>query len=107
MSGLDNDDYKLSHTCHLKIRFIRRYFTLIALVTCCFSVINIQDEAARVALCDNQHWLPVVVLLGLVSCSIPPSLKAELLLTLAAFAKSPEISASLWQSIEVSQVRKQ
>lgn len=70
-----------------------------------FSFGVLQDEAARVALCDNQHWLPVVVLLGLVSCSVPPVLKAELLLTLAAFAKSPEISASLWQSIEVSQVR--
>ena len=65
---------------------------------------HIQDESARVALCDNQNWLPVVVLLGLVSCSVPPLLKAELLLTLAAFAKSPEITASLWQSIEVSQV---
>ncbi len=63
-----------------------------------------QDENVRVSLCDNQHWLPVVVLLGLVSCSVPSTLKSELLQTLAAFAKSPEIAASLWQSIEVSQV---
>jgi nuclear pore complex protein Nup205 len=63
------------------------------------------DEHARIALCENPQWPPQVLLLRLVSCSIPPALKSELLLTLAAFAKTPEIAATLWQSIECAQVR--
>ena len=63
-----------------------------------------QDETARLGLCENQQWLPVVVILGMVSCSVPPRLKAELLLTLTAFAKTPEIATTLWQSLEVSQI---
>ena len=66
-----------------------------------------QDENARIAMCENQQWLPLVVLLGLISCSIPPQLKAESMNTLAAFSKTPEIAANLWQNIEVSQVGNQ
>lgn len=43
-------------------------------------------------------------MLGLLQCSVPPVLKAELLHSLAAFGKSPEIAASLWQSLEYTQV---
>lgn len=43
-------------------------------------------------------------MLGLLQCSVPPVLKAELLNCLAAFGKSPEIAASLWQSLEYTQV---
>lgn len=46
-----------------------------------------------------------MVMLGLLQCSVPPVLKAELLRCLAAFGKSPEIAASLWQSLEYTQVR--
>ena len=63
-----------------------------------------QDEYARVALCENQQWLPLVVLVGLVGCSVPVQLKAEVFKTLAALARTPDIAATLWQSIEVSQV---
>lgn len=63
-----------------------------------------KDENARIALSENQQWLPLVVLFGLVSCSIPPKLKAELLGTLAAFARTPETGAALWQSMEMSQI---
>ncbi|XP_077999885.1 nuclear pore complex protein Nup205-like [Glandiceps talaboti] len=66
--------------------------------------ISKQDETARISLCENQSWLPIQLLFGLLSCSIPPVLKGELLLTLAALAKSPEIAATLWQSLEVSQI---
>ncbi|XP_077593961.1 nuclear pore complex protein Nup205 isoform X1 [Stigmatopora nigra] len=62
------------------------------------------SENARLALCEHPQWTPVVVMLGLLQCSIPPVLKAELLLCLAAFGKSPEISASLWQSLEYTQI---
>uniref|UniRef100_A0A7M4FQN5 Nucleoporin 205 n=1 Tax=Crocodylus porosus TaxID=8502 RepID=A0A7M4FQN5_CROPO len=62
------------------------------------------SENARLALCEHPQWTPVVVILGLLQCSIPPILKAELLETLTAFGKSPEIAASLWQSLEYTQI---
>uniref|UniRef100_A0A8C9YJT1 Nucleoporin 205 n=1 Tax=Sander lucioperca TaxID=283035 RepID=A0A8C9YJT1_SANLU len=62
------------------------------------------SENARLALCEHPQWTPVVVMLGLLQCSIPPILKAELLHCLAAFGKSPEIAASLWQSLEYTQI---
>nr|XP_061812614.1 nuclear pore complex protein Nup205-like isoform X2 [Nerophis lumbriciformis] len=62
------------------------------------------SENARLALCEHPQWTPVVVMLGLLQCSVPPVLKAELLLCLAAFGKSPEIAASLWQSLEYTQI---
>ncbi|CAH2276623.1 nuclear pore complex Nup205 [Pelobates cultripes] len=62
------------------------------------------SESARLALSEHAQWMPVVVILGLLQCSIPPILKAELLKTLAAFGKSPEIAASLWQSLEYTQI---
>lgn len=63
-----------------------------------------QSENARLALCEHPQWTPVVVMLGLLQCSVPPILKAEVLHCLAAFGKSPEIAASLWQSLEYTQV---
>uniref|UniRef100_A0A672ZT44 Nucleoporin 205 n=1 Tax=Sphaeramia orbicularis TaxID=375764 RepID=A0A672ZT44_9TELE len=62
------------------------------------------SENARLALCEHPQWTPVVVMLGLLQCSVPPVLKAELLQCLAAFGKSPEIAASLWQSLEYTQI---
>nr|XP_020458623.1 nuclear pore complex protein Nup205 [Monopterus albus] len=62
------------------------------------------SENARLALCEHPQWTPIVVMLGLLQCSIPPVLKAELLHCLAAFGKSPEIAASLWQSLEYTQI---
>ncbi|TFK03385.1 Nuclear pore complex protein Nup205 [Platysternon megacephalum] len=62
------------------------------------------SENARLALCEHPQWTPVIVILGLLQCSIPPILKGELLETLTAFGKSPEIAASLWQSLEYAQI---
>ncbi|XP_011474796.1 nuclear pore complex protein Nup205 [Oryzias latipes] len=62
------------------------------------------SENARLALCEHPQWTPVVVMLGLLQCSVPPILKAELLHCLAAFGKSPEIAASLWPSLEYTQI---
>lgn len=62
------------------------------------------DEFARIALCDHPNWQPLVVLLGLVSCSVPIPLKTELLLTLAALAKSKETALQLWTNLESSQI---
>jgi nuclear pore complex protein Nup205 len=59
---------------------------------------------ARVALCDNPNWAPLTVLLGLVSCSVPIPLKAELLLTLAALSRTANTAATLWHNLEASQI---
>lgn len=62
------------------------------------------DEFARIALCDHPNWQPLVVLLGLVGCSVPIPLKTELLLTLSALAKSKQTALQLWQNLETSQI---
>uniref|UniRef100_A0A671S734 Nuclear pore complex protein Nup205-like n=1 Tax=Sinocyclocheilus anshuiensis TaxID=1608454 RepID=A0A671S734_9TELE len=62
------------------------------------------SENARLALCEHPQWTPAVVMLGLLQCSVQPVLKAQILHALAAFGKSPEIAASLWQSLEYTQV---
>ncbi|KAJ8957097.1 hypothetical protein NQ318_007312 [Aromia moschata] len=43
-------------------------------------------------------------MLGLVSCSVPIPLKADLLLTLAALSKSSENAAHMWENLEASQI---
>ena len=45
---------------------------------------------------ENQSWLPVASLFGLIGCPIPHDLKAKILLTLPAFALSPEIASNMW-----------
>ncbi len=56
---------------------------------------------------ENQSWLPVASLFGLVGCPVPRELKADVLETLAVFARTPEIAASMWHTLEVAQVRGQ
>ncbi|XP_078453204.1 nuclear pore complex protein Nup205 isoform X1 [Lampetra fluviatilis] len=63
-----------------------------------------QNESARLSLYEHPQWAPLVTMLGLVQCALPPVLKAELLNTVAAFARSPEIAATLWQAIELAQI---
>ena len=53
---------------------------------------------------ENQTWLPVASMFGLIGCAIPRVLKSEIFLTLAEFARSPEIAATMWQTLENSQV---
>lgn len=62
------------------------------------------DDFSRLALCEHPGWAPLNVLLGLVTCSVPVPLKADLLLTLSSLAKSPEIAAPLWENLEASQI---
>ncbi|KAL0280136.1 UNVERIFIED_CONTAM: hypothetical protein PYX00_001520 [Menopon gallinae] len=63
-----------------------------------------KDEFSRMALCENPNWSPLTVLLGLVSCSVPIVLKADLLNTLAALARTPATAATLWLNLEASQI---
>lgn len=62
------------------------------------------DEVSRAAISENPTWSPLVVLLGLVSCCVPITLKAELLLTLAALANAADTAAALWVSMEAAQI---
>lgn len=55
---------------------------------------------------ENQSWLPVASLFGLIGCPIPRDLKAKILSTLATFALSPEIAGSMWHTLEMAQVLK-
>lgn len=62
------------------------------------------DDFSRLALCENPGWSPLNVSLGLVSCSVPIPLKADLLLTLAALSKSSEVAVETWELLESSQI---
>ena len=62
------------------------------------------DDFSRLALCEHPGWAPLSVLLGLIGCSIPIPLKANILITLAALCKSPEIATQMWNNLEVSQI---
>jgi nuclear pore complex protein Nup205 len=53
---------------------------------------------------DNQTWLPVASLFGLIGCPILRELKTQIFLLLAAFAKTPDIAAVMWNTLENSQV---
>lgn len=62
------------------------------------------DEFSRLALCEHPGWSPLTILLGLISCSVPIPLKAELLVTLAVLSKSSENAAQMWENLEASQI---
>ena len=66
--------------------------------------VSSQSEMARVAIAENPNWQPVLVLVGLLSCSVPAILKSEVIKTLAALAKTPEIGQVIWQSLESAQL---
>ncbi|XP_076547849.1 nuclear pore complex protein Nup205 isoform X1 [Osmia lignaria lignaria] len=67
-------------------------------------VIAKNDEMSRIAICDHPGWKVLPSLIGLVSCGISIPLKAVLIRTLAALAKSPESSSTVWQSLEAAQI---
>ncbi|KAF7393195.1 nuclear pore complex protein Nup205 [Vespula maculifrons] len=62
------------------------------------------DEMSRVAICDHPNWKVLQSLIGLVSCAMPIPLKGVLVRTLAALARSPESSSTVWQSLEAAQI---
>ena len=85
----------------------RNTMSVSVIIPClCFmcAVVVLQNEICRGALCENQHWSAVVTLFGLLGCSIAITLKRELLLTLAAVSRTPMIAATVWQTLEASQV---
>lgn len=62
------------------------------------------DELSRIALCESDKWAPLNVLVGLISCSVPIQLKAEIVRTLASLAGSLENAIKLWHNLEDSQI---
>ena len=69
-----------------------------------YNFVYSQSENCRVAMCENQQWSVLMLMFGLVTCSVPPQMKSEILHTLAALAQTPEIAATLWQTLEAAQV---
>ncbi|XP_078046128.1 nuclear pore complex protein Nup205 isoform X1 [Augochlora pura] len=67
-------------------------------------VVARNDEMSRIAICDHPGWKVLPSLIGLVSCSISIPLKGVLIRTLAALARSPESSSTVWQSLEAAQI---
>ncbi|RUS70914.1 hypothetical protein EGW08_021327, partial [Elysia chlorotica] len=63
-----------------------------------------QSETCRSAFCENQQWSVVMVLFGLLSCSVPFTMKGEILRTLASIAQTPVFAATIWQALESSQI---
>lgn len=53
------------------------------------------SEVARIAIAENPNWQPILVFVGLLSCSVPAILKAEIMKVLSALAKTPEIAQVL------------
>ncbi|XP_068141155.1 nuclear pore complex protein Nup205 [Drosophila tropicalis] len=62
------------------------------------------DEISRLMICEHSNWQTPQVLLGLVTCSTPLVLKAKLLFTLAALAKSKDTARAIWFHLEESQI---
>ncbi|KAK4018432.1 hypothetical protein OUZ56_000486 [Daphnia magna] len=62
------------------------------------------DPIARISLAENPTWIPLVVMIGLLGCAVPLSLKGEIMEVLAAFAQSHDIVYTLWSSIETAQI---
>ncbi|XP_055390089.1 nuclear pore complex protein Nup205 [Condylostylus longicornis] len=62
------------------------------------------DEIARISLCEHPNWAPLHVLIGLLSCSVPISLKADIMLTLSTLGKSKDTATQLWNNLEASQI---
>jgi len=55
---------------------------------------------------DHSKWETIQVLLGLVSCPVIISLKADLILTLSTLVKPPPLikNINFWQTLEASQI---
>ena len=62
------------------------------------------SEAARITIAEHATWQPTFVFVGLLSCSVPTALKAELLHCLSALGKSSDIAFNIWQNIEAAQL---
>jgi hypothetical protein len=65
------------------------------------------SEVARVAIAENPNWQPILVFVGLLSCSVPAILKAEIMKVLSALAKTPEIAQVVGLPSAISNINSQ
>ncbi|CAG9760402.1 unnamed protein product [Ceutorhynchus assimilis] len=63
-----------------------------------------QDDDLRATFSKHPNWASLPILLGLVSCHIPLTLKADILKTLSIFSKSLETAKEMWDNLEASQI---
>jgi hypothetical protein len=61
------------------------------------------SEAIRTIISENGHR-PLDIFFHLLCCSIPTFLKAKLITAIAAFAKSPKLTLTIWSCLENSQI---
>ncbi|KAF8568536.1 hypothetical protein P879_01301 [Paragonimus westermani] len=60
------------------------------------------DPVARSLFASNTNWQTVPTCLGLLTCSIPLVLKADLIHVLTALSRSASIAASIWRHVVTS-----
>ena len=66
------------------------------------TVLASKSEARRLAMAEHPSWSVVPSVIGLLSCSVPTQIKANLMLFLAAIAKTSDISTlcgRLWRPL--------
>ena len=66
------------------------------------TVVSTYSEPARLAFAQRPEWQPVLVMIGLLGCSVPSMLKAEILKTLTSLSKTPEVALDIWNALEAS-----
>ncbi|KAM3173234.1 hypothetical protein ACTXT7_012909 [Hymenolepis weldensis] len=62
------------------------------------------DPVARSAFSSNTKWSLVSTAIGLITCPLPMSMKADLLHLLAALARTPSIASEIWCALVESRL---
>uniref|UniRef100_A0A5K3FVW7 Mediator of RNA polymerase II transcription subunit 5 n=1 Tax=Mesocestoides corti TaxID=53468 RepID=A0A5K3FVW7_MESCO len=57
------------------------------------------DPVARSAFATNTKWCLIPTAVGLITCPLPMSMKAELLHLLSALSRTPTIAAEVWRNL--------
>jgi len=79
----------------------------LAMVKCMLRLVGcvVRNQAIKAILLQKAEYRVLDVLFGLLACRFPPSLKAQVLNCLAAFASDlPELATQIWIRIEKSQI---
>ncbi|ESP04618.1 hypothetical protein LOTGIDRAFT_237278 [Lottia gigantea] len=92
--------YRTHHTRGISIQELEGIIAVLKLAQCIIK----QNENCRSAIWENQQWSANILLFGLIGCSIPSLLKAEILKTLSYLALTPSIASNIWQTLEISQI---
>ncbi|VDM15815.1 unnamed protein product [Hydatigera taeniaeformis] len=58
--------------------------------------VSVMDPIARSAFASNTKWCLIPTVIGLITCPLPVSMKADLLYLLSALSHTPAIAAEVW-----------